>query len=756
MKQERPLLGILLWLLSHTAYRLTVLHREDVPTQGGALLVSNHVSFMDLLLIQAGTRRHVRFLLPQEVCEWWWLRPFLRRLEVIPLPPDSKPRELLSALHQARDLIRQGQIVGIFAEKNISRIGVMLPFRCDFERIMEGVDAPIIPVCLDGIWGSIFSYHRQRFFWKLPRRLLYPVTVIFGQALPASASAFAVRSAIQELNTDAWPHRRRTMQPLHRAFVRRARRCPFRFAMADARVPRLNFGGALMKVAYLARRLRGPWSGQEMVGILLPPSVAGALVNHAALLLGKVPVNLNYTLSEETLASCVRQCQLETILTSQAFLDRVKVRIPCRTLLLEDIVAKPQIMEKLAAFVLSWLVPVGWLEKAVGRERPGSLDDLATIIFSSGSTSEPKGVMLSHYNLVSNACQLGQIQDFGPRDRFLGILPFFHSFGFTATLTAPAMMGIGVAFHPSPLEAKPIGELVRRYSLTYLMATPTFLQRYLRGCEPADFGSLRAIFASAEKLPEWLANAFEEKFGLRPQEGYGCTECSPLVTCSTHDFRAAGFRQAGSRRCSIGQPLPGVSVRIVSPDTGDPLPLGQPGLLLVRGPNVMRGYLGQPGKTAEVLRDGWYVTGDIATLDEDGFLQITDRLSRFSKIGGEMVPHVKVEEKLHEALGTNEIAFAVCGVPDPKKGERLVVLHTLPPHRLAELLKKVPQLGLPNLWIPRPNQFFQVDALPLLATGKMDLRSIRALATRLSADAASDDGQVSANGGAPACSVNQE
>jgi acyl-[acyl-carrier-protein]-phospholipid O-acyltransferase / long-chain-fatty-acid--[acyl-carrier-protein] ligase len=212
-----------------------------------------------------------------------------------------------------------------------------------------------------------------------------------------------------------------------------------------------------------------------------------------------------------------------------------------------------------------------------------------------------------------------------------------------------------------------------------------------------------------------------------------------VVTFPPHDFRAAGFRQAGSRHGSIGRPLPGVSVRIVDPDTRASLPLGKSGLLLVRGPNIMRGYLGQPERTAEVLCDGWYTTGDIAALDEDGFLQITDRLSRFSKIGGEMVPHVKVEEKLHEALGMTEIAFAVCGVPDPKKGERLVVLHTLPESRLADLLKKLPELGLPNLWTPRPNQFFHVETLPLLATGKRDLRSLRALADRFSAEKAASD-----------------
>lgn len=731
MKQPL-LLRIFLSLFCRIFYRVTVLGSSNLPAHGGALLVSNHVSFADLPLILASTRRFIRFLLPQDACQTWWLKPFLRYLRVIPLPPESQPREFLRALHQARNFLRQGEVVGIFAENNISRIGGLLPFRREFERIMEDVDASIIPVCLDGVWGSIFSYQSGRFFWKLPRRLPHPVTVSFGQPLPRSATAFEARAAIQELNTDAWCHRRPTMKPLHRAFVQRARRCPLRFAMADARVPRLSFGSALMKVIFLARRLRSHWAEQEMVGILLPPSVAGALANFAALLMGKIPVNLNYTLSEEPLAACARQCRLQTILTSQTFLDRVKVSLPCRSLLLEKIAARPRLGEKLLAFALAWLTPASTLEKAVGRRQPGSLDDLATVIFSSGSTGEPKGIMLTHYNLLSNAEQLNQLLDFDRRDRFLGILPFFHSFGFTATLTAPATMGIGVAFHPSPLDSKPIGELVRRYSLTYIMATPTFLQIYLRNCEASDFGSLRAVMASAEKLPDWLATAFEEKFGLRPMEGYGCTECSPVVTCSTHDFRAAGFRQAGSRRGSIGRPLPGVSVRLVSPDTGQPMPLGQPGLLLVRGPNVMRGYFEQPGKTAAAFRDGWYVTGDIAAMDEDGFLQITDRLSRFSKIGGEMVPHVKVEEKLHEALGTTEIAFAVCGVPDSKKGERLVVLHTLREHPLSELLKKLPLLGLPNLWIPRPNQFFHVETLPQLATGKMDLRCIRELATRFS------------------------
>jgi acyl-[acyl-carrier-protein]-phospholipid O-acyltransferase/long-chain-fatty-acid--[acyl-carrier-protein] ligase len=378
-------------------------------------------------------------------------------------------------------------------------------------------------------------------------------------------------------------------------------------------------------------------------------------------------------------------------------------------------------------------LPAGLLERALGREKKVALDDLATVIFSSGSTGDPKGVMLSHYNIGSNIAQLEQVFGLGKRDCILGILPFFHSFGFTGTLCLPAALGVGVVFHPNPLDSRAIGPLVRNYAVTFLLATPTFLQIYLRGCAPADFGSLRLVMTGAEKLPDRLAAAFEEHFGIRPMEGYGCTECAPVVAVNTPDFRSAGFHQVGVKRGKIGHPLPGVCVRVVEveqPEAGRSVPLGQPGLLLVRGPNVMQGYLGKPDKTAEVLRDGWYTTGDVAALDEDGFLQITDRLSRFSKIGGEMVPHIKVEEKLHELIEAAEHSFVVTGLPDEKKGERLVVLHKLSDAGLASGLEKLAQCDLPNLWKPRADQFFRVDHFPLLGTGKLDLRQVKELAEK--------------------------
>ena len=376
-------------------------------------------------------------------------------------------------------------------------------------------------------------------------------------------------------------------------------------------------------------------------------------------------------------------------------------------------------------------MPARLVSRLLGARRRATLDDLATVIFSSGSTGEPKGVMLTHYNILSNVEQLEQVFALTPEDRVLGILPFFHSFGFTGTLCLPGVVGLGVLYHPNPLDARAIGHLVSDHEVTFLLGTPTFLQLYIRACEPEDFGSLKLVLAGAEKLPERTAQAFEDRFGIRPLEAYGSTECAPAIAANTQDFRRAGFRQVGAKRGKVGHPLPGVAVRIIDPESGEPRGVNEPGLLLVRGPNVMKGYLGKPEETARAFHDGWYVTGDIAALDEDGFLEITDRLSRFSKIGGEMVPHQKVEEKLNELAGVTEQSLVVTSVPDPEKGERLVVLHTLPDAKLKVCIDGMPATGLPNLWLPRPGRFFRVEKLPYLGTGKLDLKRVKQLALEL-------------------------
>jgi acyl-[acyl-carrier-protein]-phospholipid O-acyltransferase/long-chain-fatty-acid--[acyl-carrier-protein] ligase len=725
------LLRMLLWMITNTIYRIRVEGRDNIPEKGGALFVCNHVSFVDALLLIASTDRLVRGIVFKDIYEHPLVKPFAKIMRAIPISAQQRPREMLKSLRAASDAIRNGEVVVIFAEGQITRIGQLLPFRRGMQYIMRDVDAPIIPVNLDGVWGSIFSFERGRFFGKLPRRIPYPVTVSFGRPMPATATPFEVRQAVQQLQSDAWPLRKRLMQPLQRALIHIGRRHPFRFAMADQRVPKLTYGAALMRSVFLARRLRRQIAGEEMVGVLMPPSVGGALVNYALMLMARAPINLNYTASDEVVASCARQCDLKTVITSRAFLEKVKIAVPAKAIYIEDLIQGPRRSEKLMALWMSFLLPARMLERNIGRERRLQLDDLATVIFSSGTTGEPKGVMLTHYNIASNIEQAGQMFAFKPSDRILGVLPFFHSFGFTVTLVLPPVIGPGVVYHHSPLDARAIGQLAQKHRVTFLLSTPTFLQMYLRAVEPEQFGSLQFVVTGAEKLPQRIADAFEERFGIRPLEGYGCTECAPVVAVNTRDFRAAGFRQVGAKRGKIGHPMPGVSVKVVDPETFAPLPLGEAGMLLVKGPNIMKGYLGQPGKTAEAIRDGWYVTGDIAALDEEGFIQITDRAARFSKIGGEMVPHIKIEEKLHELAGATEHTFSVTGVPDERKGERLVVLHTLPDEKLRPVLEQLAGCDLPNLWKPRPDQFYRIEAFPHLGSGKLDLRKVRDMAAEI-------------------------
>ena len=444
---------------------------------------------------------------------------------------------------------------------------------------------------------------------------------------------------------------------------------------------------------------------------------------------GKAVVNLNFTAGPAGMESAAGQASLKFIVSSRAFLAKAKLEPPgsLEVLLLEDLARTLGRRDRLTAMVLAIAAPIRVLERVCGASSRSSVNDVATIIFSSGSTGDPKGVVLSHFNIDSNIEAIGQVYHVEPNDRLLGILPPFHSFGYTIFWFA-ANYGIGAVFHPSPLDAAVIGALIERYRVTILLATPTFLQLYLRRCTPAQFGSLRLILVGAEKMPENLAMAFEDTFGIRPLEGYGLTECAPVVAVNTLDWREPGFFQPGSRRGSVGQPLPGVLVQIVSTETFEPLAPELEGMILVKGPNVMRGYLGREDLTRLAFRDGWYVTGDLGYLTEDGFLKISGRLSRFSKIGGEMVPHGRVEEALHEAIGATDQVFAVTAVGDAKKGERLAVLHTLDDAHLQKAIDALGAQGLPNLFIPRRDSFIKVEAIPVLGTGKLDLRAVRQIA----------------------------
>lgn len=723
------LVRAVLVILTNSLYRLQIIGHEHVPKTGGALLVPNHVSFIDGLLLIASLDRPVRFVVDAQYAEQPLLRPLMKVFRVIPISPYGGLRVVLRALRAAGAAVEKGELVCIFPEGQITRTGTLLPFRRGFERIMKGRTAPIIPIHLDRVWGSIFSFDRGRFFWKLPQRIPYPVTVSFGAALRPLTPAPELRDAVRALGEAAWALRKPNRRPLHREFIHAMRRRPFRFVMSDQRRPHVSAAQALIGSIAVARALRPVWRGQRTVGMLLPPSVAGALVNVAAPLCGKTSVNLNYTVGRAGLEAAVRQAGLSTIVTSRIFIEKAKLELPAGPAIvwIEDVADRIGRKEKLFAALLAFAAPARVIERACGQKSPLSMNDLATIIFSSGSTGEPKGVMLSHYSIDANAQGATEVLHLYHQERVLGILPFFHSFGYLVFWFV-MFNNAGLVFHSSPIDVAAIGEVIRRQRVTFLVTTPTFLQLYARRCSPEQLSSLRVVLTGAEKLSTRLYETFKDRFGIEPIEGYGVTECAPVVAVNCPDFRAAGYYQPASRRGTVGQPLPGISVKIVDPDSFTPVAPGSPGMLLVRGPNVMSGYLGREDLTASVMHDGWYITGDIAMLDDDGFLTITDRLSRFSKIGGEMVPHGKVEEALHQAADSDTQVFAVTGIPDERKGEQLAVLHTMDEARIPEILGRLSSDGLPNLFIPARGNFVKVDALPLLGTGKMDLRTLKRIA----------------------------
>lgn len=747
---------LVLWLLTTAVYRIRVVGAQNIPTRGG-LFVANHVSWVDAFLVGAASGRMVRFMMWRPLYQMRGLSWFFRAMHVIPVAPEDPPRKTQASLEQARREIAAGHTVCIFAEGSITRTGNLLKFRRGFERIVKDLDVPIVPVCLDGVWGSIFSYEGGRFLLKRPKRIPYPVTVLFGAPLPATATAFAVRQAVQDLSAAAARLRARDLRPLAVSFLRTARRRWRRPFVADAGSAPLSFGRALGAALALRDVLFGRGraaEATETVGILLPPSVGGAIANLAVAAAGRIPVNLNYTASAEAFAHAVKTAGIRRILTSRRFLEKLGTVWPtgdAERLDLEDLLPRVSRTRAFLAAAACRLLPAPLAERLFLDGDRRDAGRTATILFSSGSTGLPKGVVLTHANVLSNIESLRQVFQLAPEDALLGVLPFFHSFGFTATLWLPAVAGLRAVYHANPLDARTVGRLAREHKTTILMATPTFLAAYLRRVEPTDFASLTRVVVGAEKLAEPIRRAFAEKYGVEPLEGYGCTECAPVVSVNIPDQAEGGRRrQVGNKPGSIGHPLPGISVRVVDPASRRPLPPGTEGLLLVAGPNVMKEYLGDPERTREALVEiadatvpatvgRWYVTGDIATLDEDGFLTITDRLARFAKVGGEMVPLGRIEEAILGAMEPKAEApdpeaaipgppVCVTSVPDDKKGERIVVLYRKGALDPKTVLARLSDAGLPHLWMPRGDAFQEVEAIPLLGTGKVDLRAARKLA----------------------------
>jgi len=517
---------------------------------------------------------------------------------------------------------------------------------------------------------------------------------------------------------------------LGRAFIQQARTRPAQPALSDSTGVSLTYAQTLLRSLALGRVLERTLGTQPYVGLLIPPTVPASVANLATTLWGRIPVNLNYSVSQELINSAIEQCGITHLITSTKVLDKFNLKPNAKLVLLEEIPPQVKLTDKLWAAAVAKLVPTSQLSRFLPGLRNEDLGRTATVIFTSGSTGNPKGVVLSHGNILTNIHQINNHLNILPDESLLGILPFFHSFGFTVGIWTVLCLGKRIVYHFSPLDAKVIGKMCETHKVTLIAGTPTFMRSYLERCDPKNFATLVHMLLGAEKLKPDLAKQLSEGLGVEPMEGYGCTELSPVVSFNVpHDkLLPNGTVGSGFRLGTVGVPLPGTKVKTLDPDTGEETPAGTPGLILVSGPQVMMGYLNQPEATAKVIKEGWYHTGDIGYLDEDGFLRITDRLSRFSKIGGEMVPHMAVEAAIQKAAGVDELSVAVTSLPDAKRGERLCVIHKalgIPPREIGKALNSE---NFPRLWIPAPEDYYEVEEIPLLGSGKVDLQQLRRLA----------------------------
>lgn len=710
-------------------FRKRVVGAENLPDRGPAILCFNHTSLIDRAIIQSALGRRVWFY-DRSPLRWW---PIIRDAISALNQPAPEDRGHLAEADQIADrVLKSGGVVAIFPEGRMTRMGQLLPFGDELGTLVaRHPTVPIVPGYLHGTWFTIFSFYRGAFWWKRPKWWRGYATVVLGKPLAGDSPTADVRQAVTEASADAFEATRYDRLPIHRQMIYTAKRFGRRLGYADSNTPAMNQATVLMRAVILKRLLERRLDKSKYVGVFLPSSVGGAMANIALTFMGRIPVNLNYTIGQDILDTCVRQAGITQVLTSKMFLDKVGLTPAAELIHLEGLRKDLRLGDKLAGLVTR-IVPGWFIDLVMLRLGSHTIDDTATIVFSSGSTGDPKGVVLTHHNIACNAEQMIHHTNTYERDVVLGTLPFFHSFGYTVTLWVPPVFGCGSVFHFNPLEAEAVGKLGRQYRPTLFFTTSTFLRNYVRKCEKDDFSSMRMLVCGAEKLQSSVARDFEEKFGFAPLEGFGCTELSPVVSVNNRDYVFGPIHQVGCKRGTIGHAVPGMAVSIRDIESHAPLPLGAEGLLFCKGPNVMKGYLDKPQMTAEAIKDGWYNTGDIACVDEQGFIRITDRLSRFSKIGGEMVPHGKIEERMHEILDAKEQALVVVGVPDKRKGERLVVVHTELSMSTDQLWAELKESGVPSIWLPSKSDFVSVDHLPVLGTGKIDLRSVKRMANEKS------------------------
>ena len=724
------LLELVAVALARLLYRVRSNGSGQFPATGGVLLIANHLSYVDPVVLQLACPRPIRFLGYQGLQENILLDWVFRLSGCIPI---TRARSS-DGLRRAIRALRAGEVVALFPEGQISRTGQLMPLMRGFEVVARRAGVPVVPAFIDGVWGSVFSFAGNKYLWKSPRLMPTPVFVQFGAPLPPErAEPILARKALLDLGVLAFDERPGLRRHLGRECVQSLAKRPWHVEIVDRTAERRPVTSAqlLATAAAYSRHLRRTVPDKR-VGIVLPPSAGAFIANLAVMCAGKIPVNLNFTAGKAALEASMKIGGVTTVITA----DLVRQKVPAfpwpgRTLdLRREIEAMGGKKAILPWLLAAWILPNQWYASLLGLPKTGDRAE-AGLLFTSGSSGEPKGVALTHRNILANCAQISSLSILPQSCSLLGCLPIFHSFGFTVTLWYPMIRGCRVVTVPSPLDTRRIIDAIREEQATVLIGAPTFIRPILRKAQPGELRSLDLVVTGAEKLPDDLYKAFMETFHIEILQGYGLTETTPASNINqpnppaTTDTAGA---QVAKKAGSTGRLLPGMTVRIVHPETGEEVPAGDQGIVWFKGANVFSGYLDDPQKTSAAFSDGWFVTGDLGRLDEEGFLFIEGRLSRFSKIGGEMIPHGTVEQTIAEVLGLDQSegpVVAVMGVPDKAKGEALVLLTTveIPPDRLREKLAAV---GFANLWIPKI--IHRVPAIPVLGTGKLDLKRCRDVA----------------------------
>lgn len=708
----------LLRALVRTVYSIRVEGGGNVPLEGGALLVANHVSYADALLLGSCVERAVRFLMHRSFFAHPLLGPFARWMGAIGVASGESQAERDRSLSEAAGALQRGELVAIFAEGRITRTGTLLGFRRGLETIARQSGAPIVPVALDEVWGSIFSFEGGRALTKWPRQLPYRVRVSIGAPLPPDAPAHRVRDAISELLAHS-AERRALLEPdLARAFARCARDHRHQTALTDQEGRTQTYGELLRSAVVLADVLRERLGAARWVAVLAPDPLAAVQVHLALALGGCAALALDPRQGLESAVELVRRAAPEHVITTPGGLRQLGGgdglwHGAARGLDLAEL--------QRAAASRSYNAARARLSRA--RSSSSRARDPVVALATSGTSGAMRAAVLSHAAIASNARALAQVAGVGPGDRVVAALSFAHAYGYTVTLWAPLLTGAAVLLAGPLPDAEAFARLVRQHRPTVLVGTPSLFEAWLESLTREDVSCVRLAMSGGEHLPRWLAAAWKDRLGCELLEGYGATELGPVVCANLPDVERGGLRQHNHAPGTVGRPLPGVAVRILrgsGDELADPDEIGR---ILVRGPGRMSGYLGAPQADA-AGPTGWYETGDLGALDRDGFLTLVDRRERFAALGDAFVPHTQIEEALRAPLPCGAGELAVVGRPD---SGAIAVVHTVRGVGLEALRAAALASGIPDSVLPRCSEWVCVERLPRLPSGKLDLRSLQRL-----------------------------